>query len=61
MSKIRLLQIEESGLPGETDIVKVLPGTFDNHRHAHESIEKAGNYAFLEVHALEPKEKQKEG
>jgi hypothetical protein len=61
MSKIRVLKVEESGIPGQSDALRILPGSFSNDREAVGSLQESGNYLFLEVHEItvESKEEKK--
>jgi hypothetical protein len=60
MSQIRVLKVEESGIPGQSDTLRVLPGSFPNDRDAVASIQESGNYLFLEVHEITIAEKKPE-
>jgi len=50
MAKIRVIQIVEG--PQEIQLLKILPGTFNNHREAEASIAEDGEFVFLESHSL---------
>ena len=50
---IRILKIEEPGIPGQPPGLIMLPGSFNTTREAYASIRETGEYLFLESHQVE--------
>jgi len=58
MAHLKVLKLEDSGIPGKPQAITVLPGEFKSDKEAYDSLEESGEYLFLETHHFDVAKKK---